>query len=63
MKLILCILASALAGCSLQLEDKRLTREEVATAFKQRDASLEALAKELVRVRDAAKIPAPEAKK
>lgn len=58
----LLLIAVLCTGCSLQLEDKRLSREEVAKAFHQRDASIEAIAKELVRVREAAKIPAPEKK-
>ena len=33
-------LALLLAGCTIRVEDQRLTREEVATAFQQRDAAL-----------------------
>lgn len=36
--------AALLAGCTISVVDKRLTREEVAAAFKQRDNALMGLA-------------------
>lgn len=46
----LLIAAVLLSGCSLQLEDKRLTRDEVVYAFKQRDQQIVALAEALKKV-------------
>lgn len=41
------VLILVLGGCTLNVEDKRLTRDEVAVAFQQRDRALEVLAKEI----------------
>lgn len=40
-----------LSGCTVQLEDKRLTREEVSTALKQRDELFEKMA-EAIKAQD-----------
>lgn len=45
MKPLLFSLVILLTGCTIQLEDKRLTREEVAAAFQERDAAMEVLTK------------------
>lgn len=37
---LLCLSLVLLTGCTIQLEDKRLTREEVAAAFQQRDEAI-----------------------
>lgn len=47
MKLIYLIAAFFLSACTIQIEDKRLTREEVAAAFAQRDHIFKAMAKEI----------------
>lgn len=41
------VLALFLSSCTVNVMDKRLTREEVALAFKQRDAVLEGIATKL----------------
>jgi hypothetical protein len=43
-KVILAACLLSLSGCTINLVDKRLSREEVAAAFKQRDAAIEGLA-------------------
>lgn len=40
----LIVLALLLSGCTINVADKRLTREEVALAFQQRDKILEGMA-------------------
>ena len=53
----LLIAAVLLSGCSLQLEDKRLTREEVAGAFKERDQVLARLSEEIKALKAPTKKP------
>lgn len=41
------ILIALLSACTIQVEDKRLPREEVAAAFKQRDEAIAAIIEKL----------------
>lgn len=41
------ILITLLSACTVQIEDKRLPREEVAAAFKQRDEAITAIIEKL----------------
>jgi len=41
------IVAVLLAGCTINIVDKRLTREDVAAAFKERDAVLMTIVNQL----------------
>lgn len=50
-----------LSGCTVNVVDKRLTREEVATALKQRDEALVILSQKIMEL-DAA-IPKPKENK
>lgn len=46
--LILALCGLSCLGCSVRVVDERLTRNEVAEAFKQRDTALENLAKAVI---------------
>lgn len=41
------LLALFLSGCTVSVVDKRVTREELAAAFKQRDDAIEVLAEKI----------------
>ena len=43
-------------GCTINVVDKRLSRDEVAVAFRQRDAVLELITKEIERLQQALKV-------
>jgi hypothetical protein len=45
--LIIAACLLSLAGCTINVVDKRLSREEVAVAFRERDAVIAAIAKKL----------------
>lgn len=55
MKLVFVIMLLGLSACTVNIVDKRLTRDEVAAAFAQRDQIFKAIAKELQVLKEAKK--------
>jgi len=56
---IFCLL---LSGCTINIVDKRLTREEVGAALKQRDEAIGVMAKAIKELQPKDKKPLPNAK-
>jgi len=51
MKLLFVITALFLSACTVRVTDSRLTREEVAAAFAQRDAALDTIVAEIKQIK------------
>lgn len=49
-KLIAVVIVIALSGCTVAVTDQRITREELATAFQQRDQAIGSLAESMKKV-------------
>jgi len=47
MRVVLCVALLMLSGCTISVVDTRITREEIAQAFAQRDENIQAIAQAL----------------
>lgn len=51
MKALLCVALLTLSGCTISVVDTRITREELAQAFAQRDENIQAIAQALAKLK------------